>query len=699
MGTCVASLVVRFRRSHGDERQQIKWLLLAGAILVVWLAWPIERGNGGVVDVVQGFILALIPAAVAVGILKYHLYDIDLVIKKTVVFTVVAAVLTALYVGVIAVAALGTVSRLLVAVVLFAVTFNPVRRAARSLADRLVYGKRATSYEVLTDFSERMADTYATDDVLPRMAQILAGATGAATATVWLLVGGELRPAAASKDGDVRTAVRTIGDALPELPDDLAVEVRHHGELLGALSVTMPPNDPMDPGREKLVRDLASQAGLVLRNVRLIEELKASRQRLVAAQDEERRRIERNIHDGAQQQLVALTVKARLAQQFAGTDPAKAADLSGQLQADTSDALENLRDLARGIYPPLLQDKGLVAALEAQARRAAVATDIDGDGVGRFPQDVEAAVYFSCLEALQNVAKYASATRVDVSLSNGRRRAQVRDRPMTGSGSTPRPPGTAPGCKGWPTASRPSGEPSMSDPIPDAVPMSRDGFRRGRSGRLDEGPDRHAVGVAPVVARRGGVRGVRRHRVDRDTDVHANTWFNAQEAIGALVFPTVGAPHRVSAPGQRDRVVVPGPRRFVRGVRGERGGQRHRHVRDGRVAVGRVGPHVELGPGVGDHGHLLAGALPRRAAPESSVAMGRVAGRHRHRARHPGGYVRPHRRWARSGYQSPVAHRTRIGGGNRHDRRFPVRPAAMVGSVAALVGRFRRSRRAMNGCR
>ena len=280
MGACVASLVIRFRRSRGEERQQIKWLLLAGAVLVVWLLLPVERGNGGVVDAVQGLFLALIPAAVAVGILKYHLYDIDVVIKKTVVFTVVAAVLTALYVGVIAVAALGTISRLLVAVVLFAVTFNPVRRAARSLADRLVYGKRATSYEVLTDFSERMADTYATDDVLPRMAQILAGATGASTATVWLLVDGELRAEASDHDAGIREPVTVSGDVLPVVPDDLAVEVRHQGELLGALSVTMPPNDPMDPGREKLVRDLASQAGLVLRNVRLIEELKASRQRL-----------------------------------------------------------------------------------------------------------------------------------------------------------------------------------------------------------------------------------------------------------------------------------------------------------------------------------------------------------------------------------------------------------------------------------
>ena len=181
----------------------------------------------------------------------------------------------------------------------------------------------------------------------------------------------------------------------------------------------MPANDPLDPSRERLVRDLAGQAGLVLRNVRLIEELKASRQRLVAAQDEERRKLERNIHDGAQQQLVALAVKLKLLGTLASRDPDKAVDLAAQLQTEATDALENLRDLARGIYPPLLADKGLVAALEAQARKATIPTTVEGGGGGRFGQDVEAAVYFSCLEALQNVAKYAEASRATIALSNG----------------------------------------------------------------------------------------------------------------------------------------------------------------------------------------------------------------------------------------------------------------------------------------
>jgi signal transduction histidine kinase len=136
----------------------------------------------------------------------------------------------------------------------------------------------------------------------------------------------------------------------------------------------------------------------------------------VAAQDEERQRLERNLHDGAQQNLVAIKVKLGLAEMFVDKDPARAKQTFGELKVDTDEALETLRDLARGIYPPLLADKGLVAALESQARKATLPVQVDADGVGRYPQEVEAAVYFCCLEALQNVQKYAAATQATVRL-------------------------------------------------------------------------------------------------------------------------------------------------------------------------------------------------------------------------------------------------------------------------------------------
>ena len=348
-------------------------------------------------------------------------YELDIVVKKTVLYAVVALVLIALFfvfailvgqafIEANPLAILGSLA--------IGLAFWPVVRVARRIADRVVYGGRATPYEVLTEFSDRVGGSYASEDVLPRMARVLADAVGARDAVVWLHVGNELRPSGIVwSEGPPPAPVALRGDDIPRLPADCAVEVRDQGQLLGALSVSMPANDPINPSKERLVRDLASQAGLVLRNVRLIEELRASRQRLVAAQDEERRKLERNIHDGAQQQLVALTVKLRLLEQLAARDPTKAAEIAAQLQDETAAALNDLRDLARGIYPPLLADEGLSAALSAQARKAEISVTVDAKEIGRFPEDVEAAVYFSCLEALQNIAKYARASNVTISLA------------------------------------------------------------------------------------------------------------------------------------------------------------------------------------------------------------------------------------------------------------------------------------------
>ncbi len=164
---------------------------------------------------------------------------------------------------------------------------------------------------------------------------------------------------------------------------------------------------------------MLKNVGLTEQLLARLEELKASRQRLVSAQDEERRKLERNLHDGAQQQLIALTIKLRLAEQLVHRDADKAAAMLTDLQTESQAALEDLRDLARGIYPPLLADKGLAAALEAQSRKSPIPVTVDTDGIGRFGQDTEAAVYFCCLEALQNIAKYARASQATISLNDG----------------------------------------------------------------------------------------------------------------------------------------------------------------------------------------------------------------------------------------------------------------------------------------
>jgi len=440
----VASLVIRFRGAEGDERQQLRWLVAAGAVAAFFLALAVLTSIGlapnqtsPVNDLAFGlFALSVglgIPVATAVALLKYHLYDLDLVVKKTVLYVVVAAIVLLTFLAV-ALLAGGLIGRSRTAAVIVAATIGvliwPALRVARRIADRIVYGGRATPYEVLSSFGERMAETYSTEDILPRTAQLLASATGATRATVWLRVGRQIKPAAAWPPGDHEQEPLALdGDELPHLPVDWAEEVRDRGELLGALAVEMPASDPIGPTRQRLMRDLAAQAGLVLRNVRLIEELRDSRRRIVGAQDEGRRRLERNIHDGAQQQLVALTVRLRLLEQQIDRDPEGARALATELQGVATDALEDLRDLARGIYPPLLADEGLAAALQAQARKAAIPVRLDVDGIGRYPQETEAAVYFCTLEAIQNVAKYArgSEARVRLRADDGRLTFEVAD--------------------------------------------------------------------------------------------------------------------------------------------------------------------------------------------------------------------------------------------------------------------------------
>ena len=394
----------------------------AAALLVVATLVPGFLTKLPVVSVLGNLAFVCLFAAIAIAVLKYRLYDIDIVISKAVLYGSLAVFITAVYAALVV--GMGTLvgnrhSPLLTALAaaVVAVAFQPARQWAGRLASRVVYGRRATPYQVLSDFAQRIGGTYAAEDVLPQMAQIVTAGTGAKKVVVWLRVGDELHPEASS-DGNPREGPLPVdGQVLPPLPDsEIRVPVVHQGELLGAISITMPKDEPLRPAGQQLVTDVASQAGLALANAGLIEDLRASRQRLVTAQDEARRRLERNIHDGAQQDLVALAIKLQLAETTVAADPAQTGPVFGELKADTAGALENLRDLARGIYPPLLADLGLAAALNAQASKSPLPVLVEADGIGRFGQDTEAAVYFCCLEALQNTAKYAHATQARICL-------------------------------------------------------------------------------------------------------------------------------------------------------------------------------------------------------------------------------------------------------------------------------------------
>jgi signal transduction histidine kinase len=441
LAAAFVSLAVRYRSGGREVRQQIKWIALAAAVVAVCQLAALlaiaatEDASNPVTDtayvVIPVLALLGIPAIITLAVLKYGLYQIDVIINRAVQYGLLSAALTGVYAGIVV--GIGTLAGYVggpvltvAAAVTIAVLFQPARQRARLVANRLVYGERATPYQVLADFAEDMAGQLDFDTALDRMASILAGATGAVRVEIWVRVGAQLRPQVIWPRGSAPPAALSLIDDA-ELPTfelaTRAVAVRHGNELLGAITLQKPRNEPVSAAEDKLLRQLASQAGLVLRNVRLtaelqatIDNLRASRRRLVKAQDEERQRIERNLHDGAQQQLVALTVQLSLLEDSA-EDSGEVRLVTGQLRAGMHAALDDLRALARGIYPPLLADQGLGPALRAQAGRAPLPVQVEADGIGRYPRDAEAAVYFCILEALQNTAKYARASRAAVALS------------------------------------------------------------------------------------------------------------------------------------------------------------------------------------------------------------------------------------------------------------------------------------------
>jgi signal transduction histidine kinase len=435
----VLSVAVRWRRARGDERQQLNWLaavalsillilppwgfIHSGAAIPSWLSWAI--GSAFLILFTFG-----IPGAMAVAILRYRLYEIDVVLSRALVYGALAAFITAVYVGIVV--GIGTLigSRgqanlglSIAATAVVAVAFQPVRERIERVANRLVFGARATPYEVLAEFSHRVAGAYADEEVLGRLARVLGEGTGAASASVWIR-------------GDGHQVVAATWPALaPPLPADAAdrvATVRHQGEDLGELAIKKRAGEPMTPVEENLLTDLAAQAGQVLRNVRLTADLQArleqisaqaadlreSRQRIVAAQDAERRRLERNIHDGAQQHLVALAVKLRLTATLARRDAQRARPSIEDLRRQTRDAVETLQALAAGLYPAVLRERGIAVAISAHLALTPVPVEVVDQVNSRYSEDLEAAVYFCCQEAIQNALKHARATRVEVRLDD-----------------------------------------------------------------------------------------------------------------------------------------------------------------------------------------------------------------------------------------------------------------------------------------
>jgi signal transduction histidine kinase len=278
---------------------------------------------------------------------------------------------------------------------------------------------------VLADFTTRLDGRENSLQLLPVMARMLAQGTGSDAATVWLHENG--REVAASSFPEHQ-------DVAPEAATR-SVVLQHAGANLGTLTVVRRSGEALSPTEERLMDGLASQAGLVLHSAGLQDELsrrmielRQSRHRLVTAQDEARRRLERDLHDGAQQNLVSLRMKLGLAASVAREKPDSLEPLLQEMQSELGDALDSLRNLARGVYPPLLEAEGLKAALRARARQVPISIDVQC-GPERYPRELEGAFYFCCSEALQNLTKHSRATRgsVRVWCEDGRLCFEVRD--------------------------------------------------------------------------------------------------------------------------------------------------------------------------------------------------------------------------------------------------------------------------------
>jgi signal transduction histidine kinase len=453
----VAGYVERCRRAGPVDRARLQWtgwgVVVAGiAAAAVWslhalLEWP---GMPGAVALAA---TALVPVAIVLGSYERLAPRIDRLLVATIVVAGLVALVAAAYV--VVVLGLGgaphnNVERELlgwsmVAAAIAAVFAGAIRTRLSDFAHRRVYGERRSPDEALQAFGSRMSRAVPMDELLLQLAETLKTSMRLVAAEVWTGGDGVLelvvsvpdrasrRLVFSSEELPVVSRARVSGNAwlavwVPSLlkgRDDRIVRVApvaHSGNLLGLIVVERAAGAiSFVEEEERVLTELARQVGLALHNVRLEsalqasleelqvrnEQLQASRLRIVTAADEARRTIERNLHDGAQQHLVALAVKLGLARQLTGSDPATAEALLEELRSDVQATLTELRALAHGIYPPLLRDRGIAEALRTAANRAAISTEVAADGIGRYASEVEAAVYFCCLEGMQNAGKHA----------------------------------------------------------------------------------------------------------------------------------------------------------------------------------------------------------------------------------------------------------------------------------------------------
>lgn len=438
-----AAVVTRLRRAGRDEVRQLRWFVSAVAVPTLLLV-------GGAIawqTPLPGLLtLWLIPVAAGVAIVRYRLYDIDPVINKTLV---IGAMVLLIFVGYVAVVVgVGALLPLsdgvlaLAATTAVAVAFEPVRRRAQRLADRLVYGARATPYETLSRLSAQL--NHSDDSLLDGLAATIAGGLRASDVVVWVGETDWMRAVSAwpSAPSDAGRPLAELGDGR-----DLVRPVRYDGRVRGALVLRRASRDPLAPAEEQLLADLVAQAGLVIDHRARLEqvacqatELQAAARRIVTAQDSARRRLERDLHDGAQQRLVTLGLElGALVERARAAGSVDLVQRVEESRRQLLDATAELREIARGVHPAALTQDGLEAALANMTDRSPVPVRLQVTLDRRLPAEIEATAYFLVSEALTNSARHAQAESVDVTvtLDSGRLMVAVTDDGIGGAQSEP----------------------------------------------------------------------------------------------------------------------------------------------------------------------------------------------------------------------------------------------------------------------
>jgi signal transduction histidine kinase len=445
----------RYRTAGIADQRRMQWIGWAGmvatevAMVAVALSlvagWP--HHDGAIAVGATG----LIPLAMIAGTVPRLQARVDRLLTHTVSLAGLTALIVVAYL--LALAAFGrrpdgserTLLLLsMLAAAGAAIAYQPARAWLTDRANRVVYGERIPPEEALRTWGSRLTRAIPLDELLLQLAETLRKSMQLGSAQIWVGSGGRYELAAmvphvnrepyvvGEKERAVVSRSGVSGGTwldiwLPGLVEPGLVTstrvapIAHSGELLGLIVCSRPADrEGFDEDDDRVLTELARQVGLALHNVQLDtalqesldelrqtnDELRASRVRIVAAGDAERRKLERNLHDGAQQHLVALAVKLRIAKDAVVDDPADAEAMIDEVRSDLQEAITELRSLAHGIYPPLLVSGGLAEALPAAAARAALPTVAELT-VGRHAQDVEAAVYFCCMEALQNAGKHA----------------------------------------------------------------------------------------------------------------------------------------------------------------------------------------------------------------------------------------------------------------------------------------------------